>query len=326
MEKQDFIIFDGSSVFSNCCLYTNPNKGRVYLIPVVHFGTEQYYRNLLEYIGNSLCIYEHFQITSSDETSKRIPNIFDKQFEYIKTSTDQFWDKYHKNVERYYKKSLTKRLKKLRKNVHRIVDNSDERIKKILDLSERSFFGIQNIFLTQLYWAEITNLTHQFVAIDYNNDINMRDNWIHADMNIGKKLEDHGIDPLELLEEVLINPVPEFLDIKRSEIQFLLILIYTSVHMFELHNIADRREYLALSIMKSVTENQEVIEQQTPFLIQDRNTIVEDAISNLFEEDQEIFVFYGALHQIGIENFLLKQDFVFESQNLFEVFSINYTK
>jgi hypothetical protein len=326
MEKQDFITFDGSSVFSNCGLYTNPSKGKVHLIPVVHLGTEKYYKNLLEYIGNSFCIYEKFEITSSEESSQMIPDNLIEQIESIKPSIDQFWDKYHKKIERFYKKSLTKRLKKLRKSIHKIVNESDERIKKILDFSEKSFYGIQNIYLIQLYWAELTNLTYQFAAIDYSNDIKLRKNWIHADMNIEKQLEEQGTDPQELLEKVLIDPTPEFLEIRCNEIQFLLVMLYTSVEIFELETVSNRREWFASNIVKSVTENREAIEQETPLLVLDRNVLVEKAIYNLFGEDQETFVLYGAVHQVGIEKFLLEQNFTFQSQKSFEIFSVNDTK
>lgn len=327
MEKQEFIIFNGSSVFSNCCLYTNPNKGNVHLIPVVHLGTKQYYRNLLEYIGNYPCVYENMLLTSSNDAPQIILKNFNEHMESLTTPIDQFWNKYQKFIELFYKKRLTRDLKKIRKYVHKAVNKSDERIKKILDLSERSFFGIQNISLIQLYWGEITNLTHQFVAIDYNNDIKIRDNWIHADLNVDKELEKQGISMVEILEEILVNPSPKFLDIRRNEIQLLLMLIYASVEMFELQNVASRRENLALSIINTVVENHKTFEQLSPdYLIQGRNTIVEKAISNLFGENEEIFVFYGAVHQVGLEKFLLEQNFIFKSQEQFEVFSINDAK
>lgn len=327
MEKQDFVIFDGSSVYSNCCAYHNPNKGKVHLIPVVHLGTKEYYRNLLQHIGDFPCVYENIVLTSSDDPPQTIYYSFDEGAKALKSEVDQFWDKYHKFIEQFYKTHLSRDLKKMRKQVHKVVNKSDEKIRGILDMSERSFYGIQNIFLTQLYWAELTNLAHQFVAIDYYNDIKIRKNWIHADLNISKELEEKGIDMTELLELILTKPTPELLNIRLNEIQFLLLLINASVEMFELHKVARRRESLALSIIQTVVENYKAIEQLSPdYLIQGRNNLVEKAIYKLFGENQEIFVFFGAVHQIGLERFLLAQDFTFESQKQFEVFSINGAK
>ena len=67
----------------------------------------------------------------------------------------------------------------------------------------------------------------------------------------------------------------------------------------------------------------QAFEEQSPeLLLKMRNTIVERGISILLEDFDEIMVFYGAMHMIGIETFLINNDFVFKNEIQFEVFSI----
>jgi hypothetical protein len=322
MEKREFLNQDETSLYSNCCVYNNPEKGTVHLIPVVHLGMSRYYQNLLEYVGDLTCIYENIKLESSDGNHHDTIKSVDEYFRIMTPHNDVFWEQYKDLILRFYKKRLTRKLKKLRKEVHQAVNESDEKIKKILEMSEKSFFGIQNIFLAQLYWGELMNLSHQFAAIDYQNDIKIRSNWVHADLDVDKQLKDLNVDPIELLELILTEPTPELLEIRRKEIEFILYLIYASIEMYEMPYISQRRRDLASAVIQTVNGQSKVYEQVSPdYMIQGRNEIVENAITDLVKEHKEVVVFFGAVHQVGIERFLLEQNYFFESQNRFEVFN-----
>ena len=206
MKNASFLSFDGTSLFSHCCTYHNEASKKVCLIPVVHLGDLEYYQNLENFIGNRQTIFENVKFTNKGTIDQPLIELknFDDYMEQIAPSTEDFYSKYKNLLNNFYKKFLSKDIKKLLKSVKKQVEKSDNKIQKIYDMSEKTRFNIQSLPSIQLYWAEVMNLTHQYAAIDYDNDIINRKNWIHADLDVGKLLEDFDLD--ELLKVILTEP------------------------------------------------------------------------------------------------------------------------
>ena len=57
MTDSGFLSFDGDSLFSHIKIYENQSNQKIHLIPVSHIGKEEYFHELVEYVGNTTCIF-----------------------------------------------------------------------------------------------------------------------------------------------------------------------------------------------------------------------------------------------------------------------------
>ena len=316
-----FLDYDGTSLFSNCVVYQNEKNKKVYLLPVIHVGSTQYYSGMQAYIENRICIYEKLKLTSSDTNLQKPIKSLDEYIALSSPGIEGFWERYEKLLKKFYKKFLTRDVKKLWKMVKKEFKNFDDKIRLIYDSCVKSGFGIQNLFPIQLYLCEIMNLEHQQIAIDYENDIPYRSKWIHVDLDFEEMTE--NVDLNELVEEILTKPSPEILDILLKEIRLLLTNILAMVEFKNIPEISKRRELLANGIIQGLTQQFEEIKNNTPeYLLETRNSMIEEQVLDLIEDHEEIVVFYGMAHMIAVERFLLEQGFSFKTQQSFEVFKI----
>ncbi|NVM44316.1 MAG: hypothetical protein HWN79_05315 [Candidatus Lokiarchaeota archaeon] len=321
MTEFKFLNYDGISLFSNCLVYQNEKNVQVHLLPVIHIGDTQYYVSLLNYIQNRICIFEKINLTPPDVTQQKFAKSLDEYLEIASPGIDGFWDQYKKLLKKFYKKFLTREVKSLCKTVRKQIKNFDEKIRTIYDDCIKSGFGIQNMYPIQLYLCESLNLNHQIIAIDYINDIPRRTNWIHTDLDFGSITE--NVDLNELIEEMLTEPSPEILDMLMKQIILLLTNILGMVEFKMTSEISERRELLASELVHFLSQRFEEVINSTPeYILEGRNSMVEEQILKLIEEHEEIVVFYGVAHMGAIERFLLGQGFSLKNQQGFKAFKI----
>jgi len=320
--ESKFLSFDGSSLLSHCCTYYNADSKRVCLIPVIHLGNSTYFQNLVNYIGNRPTLFENMKLVVKDQNAHGSIKNLEDYMELNASNTETFYKTYKKLLNRFYKKYFTKELKELWKLVKREVENSDSKIKQIYEFSEKTRFAVQSFTPIQLYWAEIMNLSHQFIAIDYENDIINRSNWIVTDLDIQKLMKD--VDLNELFKEILTTPSQNLLNEVLKEIQMIFSSILACVELANLPNVSQRRERLATWVMESISQQYKIIEEASPeYILNMRNNLVENRIIETLEKNDEVMVFFGATHMIGIEKFLIDIEFAFKAEEPFKVFDIN---
>jgi hypothetical protein len=323
MENSVFLSFDGSKVVSHIKIYENDLKQKIHLIPVCHIGTYDYFQNIVTYVGEDIpCIFENVKLGSeSDKPHKPIKNL-DDLIEIFSITYDKFWQEYKSLIKRSYRKFSGREVKKLHKLVRREVYKSNKKIMQIYELCEKTNFGITNVILIQVYWCEILELEHQTIAIDYENDIPNRSNWCHGDVNF-EALKNKA-DLSEVIKQVLTNPTQKQISEIQKERYLVMQSILESINLYRIGDSSQRRKELATMLTDAMTTQYQALENQSPeFLMKMRNTIVESGISILLQDFNEIMIFYGAMHMIPIEKFLLDAGFKLRSEERFEVFDVN---
>ncbi|MHA2287252.1 MAG: hypothetical protein ACXABG_00570 [Promethearchaeota archaeon] len=317
--------YDGISLFSNCLVYENENKVRVHLLPVIHIGEKKYYTELLNYINDSICIFENLNLASSKIEKQIFARNLNEYFEISTPSIEEFWSQHSRILEKFYKKFVTRDVKSTWKLVKKEIKNFDEKIQKIYDDCIKSGFGIQNLYPIQLYLCEIMNLDHQLIAINYVGDIPNRTNWIHTDLDFEKITE--NVDLSEIVEQMLTEPSPEILEILLKQMKLLLINILGMVEFKNTSEISKRRELLANGLIQALSQQfEEVISNSPEYILEGRNSMIEDQIMNLIKDHEDIVVFYGVAHLAAIERFLLGKGFSLKAQHSFKAFTIEDIK
>jgi len=321
MTEFKFLNYDGMSLFSNCLVYQNENNVQVHLLPVIHIGEAKYYADLLNYIQNRICIFEKINLVSSKIDQPKFAKSLEEYLEIVSPGIEEFWSLYNKLLKKFYKKFLTRDVKSLCKMVKKEFKNFDNKIRKIYDDCIKSGFGIQNLYPIQLYLCEIMNLDHQLLVIDYENDIAHRTNWIHTDIDFGSITE--NVDLNELIEDMLKGPSPEILEMLLKQIRLLLTNILGMVEFKMTPEISKKRELLASGLVQFLSQQFKEVTINTPeYILEGRNSMIEEQILNLMEDHEEIVVFYGVAHMVAIERFLVEHGFSFKTQQSFEAFKI----
>jgi len=321
MTEFKFLDYDGISLFSNCVVYQNEKNVRVHLLPVIHIGEVSYYAELMNYIQNRICVFEKLNFATSKQSLQKSPKSLDEYIELASPGTEEFWEQYNKLLNKFYKKYLSRDVKSLWKKIKKCSKYFDEKIKIIYDCCVKSGFGIQNIMPIQLYLCEIMNLDHQMTAIDYVDDIPHRTNWIHTDLDFEKITENVNLN--DLVEEILTDPTPEILEVLMQQMSFVLINILGIVEFKMASEVSQRRELLANGLIEGLTQQfEEILNYAPDYIMEDRNSMVEEQILKLIENHEEIVVFYGVAHMSAIEKFLIEQGFSLKTQQSFEAFKI----
>ena len=302
-------------------IYQNEQKVQVHLLPVIHIGEVKYYAELLSYIQDRICIFEKINLASSNIEQQKFAKNLDEYLEIASPGIEEFWSQYNKLLKKFYKKFLTRNIKSLWKMVKKEIKNFDTKIQKIYDDCIKSGFGIQNLYPIQLYLCEILNLNHQIISIDYVGDIPHRSNWIHTDLDFEEITK--NVDLVEIIEEILTEPSPEILEILLKQIGLLLTNILGMVEFKMTPEISKRRELLADGLIQALTQQFEEVVDNTPeYILEGRNSMIEEQIMKLIVDHNEIVVFYGVAHMGAIEKFLLGHGFNLKTQQRFEAFKI----
>jgi hypothetical protein len=321
MEKSVFLSLDGDSLFSHVKVYENQSNQKIHLIPVSHIGKKEYFYELVEYVGNSPCLFEFLRINSED-LNDSIKNI-DDYLELYGPICEDFWQKYKKMIRSFYKNFITRELNQFRKYVKKQVNRSNEKLRKIYEYCEKSKFSFPNLPMLQLYWCELLKLDHQFIVLDFKNDILHRPNWIHADLDIKELIENDDLS--ESAVQLLTDPSPAQLQEVEKEINIVLNSILELVHAYQVPSYTLRRMNFAGMLIDIMSKNNETHEKMNPdLLMKTRNLLIENKIIELLNENTKLMVFYGASHMINIEKFLFQEGFSAKSFKKFVVFNVNY--
>ena len=323
MEYTIFLSFDESKLISHIKVYENHLKQKIHLIPVSHIGTNEYFQNIVEYVGNHIpCIYENIKLGSEGDTSyKSITNLEDL-IDYYNVRYGKIWQEYNSLNKKFFRRFISKEVKNLHKLVQQEVKKSNEQINQIYELCKKSYFNMIVTYLIHFYWCEIFKLEHQMITIDYENDIPNRSNWCHGDLNYEAPEDNTNLK--EMLKKLLTNPTQNLVNELEKEKTIVLGMLLATINFSRINTYSQRRRELATLLIDSMTTQYQEFEKSSPeFLLKVRNAIVEEAISSLLEDYNEVMVFYGATHMISIENFLLNQGFNYIDENQFEVFNIN---
>lgn len=327
MENSVFLSFDESKLVSHIKIYENHLKQKIHLIPVCHIGTKEYFQNIVAYVGEEIpCIYENLKFGSIDDksykSSKTLDDLIEFYYENYYQSYDKHGQEYKSLLKNFYKKYTSKEVKKLHKLVRKEVFKSSNKIIQIFDLCEKTNFNLFNTYVLQVYWCEMLGLEHQMMTIDYENDILNRNNWCHGDLDFSKIKDKTNLE--EKIKQILINPTQQLINESEKERTMVMGTLLVTINFYRMDNCTQRRRELATLLIENMTTIFQDFENSSPeIVLKTRNTIVEKGISILLEEFNEIMVFYGAMHMISIEKFLLNEGFKLISEESFEVFNVD---
>ena len=122
---------------------------------------------------------------------------------------------------------------------------------------------------------------------------------------------------------MLTEPSPETLEMLMKQIKLLLTNILGMVEFKMTLKISEKRELLASGLVHFLTQQFEEITNDTPeYILEERNSMVQEQILNLIEVHEEIVVFYGVAHMGAIEKFVKEQGFSVMTQQRFKAFQI----
>ena len=323
MQNISFLSFEGGKLLSHVKIYENESNHKIHLIPIVHIGTKDYFHNIVEYVGDDIpCIYESMGFASNGDESHNIKRNLDDLIEFYSNEYDLMWKDHDSFIKKFHRKYTSKELKKVLKLIRQEAYKSNKKIIRIYELCNKTNFSLINGNIIQIYWCEILRLEHQMMAIDYEIDIPNRSNWVRADLNF--KLEQNKTEQIEKILEVFKNPTQTVLDEIEKERSFIMGTLINTINLSQMNKCSQRRKEFAKMTIDTMTTQYHAFENVTPeYLIKQRNIIVEEGISTLLEDFDEVAVFYGAVHMIGIEKYLFNKGFKVINQKCYEVFDIN---
>ena len=313
-----YVSFQEGIVKSICHVYKHEDGRILHLLPILHIGEKQYYTDLMDYVGEKICVYEEMKF-GSEEDQKEIeknvqfksPKTLDEWISLNETAAHEMDEKYGKEIKKYLRKIHKGDVRKLHRAIKINLKNVDERISLIFDQIKRTAFSLTNMPVVQTALAEIMDLAFQFNEIDYIHDIPNRSNWIHADMKVVLP-EDFDF------KKTISEPTPRLIEVSTSQGTMLYGILYLIISYIFM-DLKERRNNLATQIVPVLNE----MEVDLPdHLLQPRNNIVIQTADDLFDEHDEIVVFYGAAHMPEIEHAAIEAGFELVSTKEFEVYRL----
>ncbi len=313
-----YVLFQEGIVKSICHVYKHEDGRILHLLPILHIGEEQYYKDLMDYVGEKICVYEEMKFGSTEdqkENKKKVqhknPKSLDEWIAVNENAANGMDELYGKVIKKYLRKIHKRDVQKLRRAIKVNLSNVDERITTIYHQIQRTAFSLTNMPVVQTALAEIMDLKFQFNEIDYVDDIPNRSNWVHADIKVEVPKD---FD----LKNALSKPSQQLIEVSKSQGRILYGILYTII-TYIFMDLNERRKHLG-DLIIPVLNN---IEDDIPdHLMQPRNNIVIETADNLFEEHNEIVVFYGAAHMPDIEQAAIDAGFVLDSKTDFEVYRL----
>lgn len=311
MESSKFITYNGGVLRTICLIYKHEDGRILHLLPICHIGEKEYYRELMEYIGDHICVYENLGDNNRQRipnNRQRIPKNFNEWLSWGEKATNSFYKMYRKHVKRFQKKILSKDLQELRKVVKSNLSRVDKRMRAMFNQCEKSAYSITNLSIIQAALAVLLKVTFQLYEIDYITDIPNRSNWFRADLDWSELSKNFDIT------DVLNTSDPKILEVFRKQAS----MLYESIYYAEIlifMDLVERRESFANSL---ISENNGVMPE---YLLRGRNNVIIGKANDLFDEHDEIIVFYGVFHMSEIEQAALKAGFKLDSKKEFVVMS-----
>lgn len=310
----EFISFQDGILKTICKVYQHEDGRMLYLLPVTHIGERRYYEKLLEYIGEKICVYEGINIKLKDNENAKLPTTpqsFDEWLQYNEKLANKMDAQAGSEIKRFQKKIIRRDVRHFRSLVKRNLGLVDDRITTFFYQLERTNFGFHNLTIQQNLLAEFLDLSFQYNVIDYVSDISNRKNWIHGDLEV--QLSEQSIDQAK---ETLKHPPLTFVQLTKTNArQFyaMLYLIESLIH----ENISERRRQLA-NIFATIKQEDIPLE-----LIDGRNNIIIETSDDLFDDHDDVVIFYGVAHMDGIKLAAEKGDFKLISTKEFEVYRLS---
>lgn len=318
VDLKKFLSAEGTSLMTHARIYENDAGKKAHLVPVIHFGEEEYYKAILEYIGDIPCLYELFGSKAMKNQDKKslIKNV-DDFIAYYEDYETGFWKEAEAGIQSYYENYLSQELKaKWEETKKSNMAIPDQRYGRLVQLMEKQFFGIHFIHAFQLLLCQGAGLVHQFSVIGPD-EIAKHENWIHADTDVKKIIGD--IDTREIFKELLADPSDEWVAMRNKEIMNLVGMFGGMKYLAEA-TPSQVREVFCEVLVENNEEIQKALAMIPKFLFEERNRVLADRITELFEKNGEIVVFYGASHMGPIEQHLLENGFHQVGIKSFEAF------
>lgn len=318
VKMEGFVTFQDGIMKTICHVYKHEDGRILHLLPVVHIGEKKYYKALLDYIGDNICVFEQIKLgiegkKINNPESHKLPKSLDEWIDLNESTAKEMDKDYGREVKKFLKKIKIREIRQLRRVVKRNLERVDNRIARIFYQCERTAFSLSNLPIIQITLSSLMDLAYQMNEIDYVNDIPKRNNWIHADFDI--KI------PVDFdFKKMLASPNSEIINSSKSHARVLYGTLYL-IETFMFKNLNERRnEFAKLLAPQFQTEN--TLIQTVPHLIEPRNNIIIEKADSLFDTHDEVVIFYGAGHMQGIREAAVKADFQLMSTIEFEVYRL----
>lgn len=114
MENVNFISIDKNSLKVHSYLLTNDQGKTIQLVPIVHLGERNYYKELMDFIWEKICLYEYIQLASI-ENAVPYSNL-DEMVNFYETDSGEFYNTYKKYIKKLRRKAFTKVIRKKSKD------------------------------------------------------------------------------------------------------------------------------------------------------------------------------------------------------------------
>jgi hypothetical protein len=308
MASSEFIRYQQGVLEAISHVVAHEDGRVIHLLPVVHVGEKRYYQELLEYIGDRMCVYESINLGSSSEG--RIPQTFDEWLSAGEANVSSFYEEYEDDIKRFQKRVLTDELKQIREAVQDNLDVVDARLTRLFNQIEQSVYSIYSVGVIQTALADLLGVAHQYAEIDYQNDIPHRKNWVHGD------LEFNQVPSEDQVRAVLSTSNPEIIENFRKQAQFLYGSLYWIQELIFME-VPERREDFAQKVVDSAE-----LGMVTPkYLNETRNNLLIHTIDTLHVDHDEVVAFYGAAHMAYIKQVAVNDEFQWRSKQEFTVFT-----
>ena len=141
-----YVSFQEGIVKSICHVYKNKDGNILHLLPIIHIGESEYFNEIMEYVGDKLCLYEDLRYgkeLSKNELENYInPTNLDEWIARSEEGVDKMDKEYGPEIKKYLKKVLKGDVRKFRKAIVDNLGNVNERISIIFDQVERTAFSL----------------------------------------------------------------------------------------------------------------------------------------------------------------------------------------
>lgn len=296
---KDFLTFHDRVLKTICHIYKHKDGRTLHLLPVIHIGEKRYYEELLDYIGEKICVYESIEFKRDESEDKeetpKTPKSFDEWIQYNENLAEEMDTSIGREIKRFQRryKVLDLFTRRLRRMVKKNLSVADKRFTQFFHQLERTNFSLHNITIQQYLLAETLELSFQHDVIDYENDIPNRKNWIHGDISV--EVGNSSVKKIiENYSESLTHPTPTFVQLTKTNASQFYGMLYF-IETLGPKSINERRAEMA-EIFTDLEQ-----EKISGDYVDGRNKIIIETINNLWDEQNEVMVFYGAAHMDAIK-------------------------